>query len=92
MHVDAVSENSYCGVNCGRVLPLANSEQVRIGAKKNQLSFMFHRKLSYSMRIDSAERFVFSFTYLTYLNAQFRAKTQFTFRMKKVELSLLVDR
>ena len=71
------------------MLPLANSEQVRIGAKKNQLSFMFHRKLSYRMGIDSAERFVFSFMYL---NAQFRAKTQFTFRMKKVELSLLVDR
>ena len=47
----------------------------------------FHRKLSYSMGIDSAERFVFSFMDL---NTQFRAKTQFTFRMKKVESSLLV--
>ena len=47
----------------------------------------FHRKLSYSMGIDSAERFVFSFMYL---NTQFRTKTQFTFRMKKVESSLLV--
>ena len=53
----------------------------RIGLAK------FHRKLSYSMGIDSAERFVFSFMYL---NAQFRTKTQFTFRMKKVESSLLV--
>ena len=29
MHVDSVSKNSYCG----RVLPLANSEQVRIGER-----------------------------------------------------------
>ena len=41
----------------------------------------------YSVGIDSAERFVFSFMYL---NTQFRTKTQFTFRKKKVESSLLV--
>ena len=83
MHVDSVSKNS----NCGRVLPLANSEQVRVGERRRISLAKFHRKLSYSIGIDSAERFVFSFMYL---NAQFRTKTQLTFRMKKVESSLLV--
>ena len=44
-------------------------------------------KWIYRLRIDSAERFVFSFMYL---NTQFRTKTHFTFRMKKVESSLLI--
>ena len=39
------------------------------------------------MRIDAAERFAFSFIYG---NAQFRTKTQSTFRTKNVDSSLLV--
>ena len=45
------------------------------------------RKWIYSLRIDSAERFAFSFMYR---NTQFRTKTQSTFRMKEVDSSLLV--
>ena len=41
----------------------------------------------YSMKIDSAERLAFSFVYR---NTQFRTKTQSTFRMRKVDSSLLV--
>ena len=41
----------------------------------------------YSLRIDSVERFAFSFMYG---NTQFRTKTQSTFRMKEVDSSLLV--
>ena len=44
-------------------------------------------KWIYSLRIDSAERFTFSFMYR---NTQFRMKTQSTFRMKLVDSSLLV--
>ena len=44
-------------------------------------------KWIYSLRIDSAERFAFSFMYR---NTQFRTKTQSTFRTKKVDSSLLV--
>ena len=39
------------------------------------------------MRIDAAERFAFSFIYG---NAQFRTKTQSTFRTKNVDSSLLI--
>ena len=53
----------------------------------------------YSMRIDSAKRFAFSFMYCnthpishlcTACNTQFRTTTKSTFRMKKVDSSFLV--
>ena len=50
--------------------------------------FAVAKSIYYSMRIDSAERFAFSFMYR---NTQFRTKNQSTFRMKKVTSSFLVQ-